>query len=77
MVWIVQVVEKYSSNAAVEPPVLDSKVLVTPSLEVLIILWVMFVTGSLQCLVEISTIIFFKIVGSKVTHTSKPPSFLT
>ena len=41
----VKIIKEYSTNATVYPPVLDSEVLVTPSLEGCIILWIMLVTG--------------------------------
>ena len=55
---------------------LDPKVIVTPGLELGVILCVVIVAHIFQSSVKMDGVLFIQIVGGEVTASSKPPSLL-
>ena len=72
----VEVVEENASNTTRDIPVLDSEVVITPSLELAVVHGVVLIAGSLEGRVKVLSILFIQVVRSQVTSSSKPPSGL-
>ena len=72
----VEIIEEDSADTSGHVTMLDPEVIVTPGLELGVILSVVIVTHILQSSVKMDGVLFVQIVGGEVTASAKPPSLL-
>merc|ERR1719402_677379 len=72
-IWGIQVVKEDAPYPPRDVPVLNPKVIITPGLELGVVLGVVLVARLLQSAVKVDSILLVQVVRSEVTATTKPP----